>query len=159
MSRETLQSYLQSNKIKARILTFTGSTITVEEAEKQLGVGRERIIKSILFMDEKGLPVLGIVTGDSMIDEEKLARACGAERLRKARPRAVKNVTGFEVGALPPIGHKKKIRIYIDPKVLSYDRVYGGGGEINALLEIDPKEIIKHSEANIVEISTKKMKN
>ena len=77
----------------------------------------------------------------------------------RARPRAVKNVTGFEVGALPPIGHKKKIRIYIDPKVLSYDRVYGGGGEINALLEIDPKEIIKHSEAKIVEISTKKMKN
>jgi len=134
-------------------LTFEGHTITVEDAEKQLGISRERIIKSLLFIDENGSPILGITTGDRKISDKKLRKACGARKLKLADPQAVKVLTGYEVGALPPIGHKKPIRTFIDPKVMSFNRVYGGGGAINALLEIDPKDIQRISQAEIVDIS------
>ncbi|MCD6529577.1 YbaK/EbsC family protein [Candidatus Bathyarchaeota archaeon] len=155
MAHPSLSSFLQSKGVKFKILTFKGSTITVDDAVKQLSVPKERIIKSVLFVDEKGMPVLAIVTGDCRVDEERLAKVCGVDRVRKARPKAVKSITGYEVGALPPLGHKKPIRTFIDPKVMRYETVFGGGGDINKLLEIDPRDLKRLTNATVTAISVK----
>lgn len=153
MIRERLEAYIRDNKIDAKIPVFHKSTRTVEDAEKRLGINRERIVKSVLFVDERGVPILAIVSGDRRVSEEKLARACGVGTVRVARPRAVKSLTGYEAGALPPVGHKKRIKTFIDPKVLSFEKVYGGGGAINALLEINPKDMKRLTDAVVVNIS------
>jgi Cys-tRNA(Pro) deacylase len=153
MSEESLKEFIQKSNIEAKILVFENLTITVEDAEKQLKVPKERIIKSILFIDENGIPILAIVTGDRKVDEEKLKNACKAKTIKIARPRAVKNLTGYEVGTIPPIGFKKHIKTFIDPKVFLYDKVYGGGGSINTLLEIKPQDIKKLTNGKIIDIS------
>jgi len=153
MSSEKLEAYLRKEGVNARILMFKKHTMTVEDAEKQLGISRERIIKSMLFVDEKGVPMVGIVTGDKKVSEEKLMKVYGARRIKIARPSAVKSLTGYEVGALPPVGYKKAVRTFIDPKVMTFDKVYGGGGAINALLEIDPQDIKRLTNAEVVDIS------
>lgn len=135
------------------MLKFEGHTMTVEAAERQLGIDRRYIIKSMLYVDEKGRPLLAIVTGDRMVDEERLAEVCGVERVRRARPRAVKSLTGYEVGALPPLGHKKPIKTIIDREVLEREVVYGGGGTINRLLEISPQEIRRLTRAEVADVS------
>ena len=152
MSSEDLRRYLRKMGVDARILTFERHTMTVEAAERRLGVSRERIIKTIVFIDDKGNPVLGIVSGDKKVSSRKLARACGAREVRIARPSVVKELTGYEVGAMPPVAHKKPMRVFIDPKVMSFERVYGGGGAINALLEIRPEDIKRLTNAEIVDI-------
>jgi Cys-tRNA(Pro) deacylase len=152
MSHEKLEAFLRKEGVNARILMFKKHTMTVEDAEKQLGISRERIIKSMLFVDEKGVPIVGIVTGDKKVSEEKLMKVY-ARKVKIARPTAVKSLTGYEIGALPPVGHKKKIRTFIDPKVMTFDKVYGGGGAINALLEIDPRDIKRLTDAEVVDIS------
>ena len=153
MSRGKLEAYLRNEGVNARILTFKRHTLTVEDAESQLGVSRERIIKSMFFVDEKGVPMVGIVTGDKKVSEEKLMEAYGARRVKIARPSAVRSLTGYEVGALPPVGYKRAIRTFIDPKVMTFNKVYGGGGAINALLEIDPQDIKRLTDAEVVDIS------
>jgi len=104
-------------------------------------------------VDEKGIPMVGIVTGDKKVSEEKLMKVYGARRVKIARPSAVKSLTGYEVGALPPVGHKRTVRTFIDPKVMTFDKVYGGGGAINALLEIDPRDIKRLTNAEVVDVS------
>ncbi|MEM3755103.1 MAG: YbaK/EbsC family protein, partial [Candidatus Bathyarchaeia archaeon] len=148
-----LKEFIQKSNTEAKILVFESPTITVEDAEKQLKVSKERIIKSILFVDENGKPILAIVTGDKNVDEEKLKNACKSKNIKIARPRAVKNLTGYEVGAMPPIGFKKPIRTFIDPKVFLHERVYGGGSSINALLEIKPQDIKKLTNGEVIDIS------
>jgi prolyl-tRNA editing enzyme YbaK/EbsC (Cys-tRNA(Pro) deacylase) len=136
MSTEKLEAYLRKEGVDAKVLTFKKHTMSVEDAERQLGVGRERIIKSMLFVDEKGVPLVGIVTGDKKVSEEKLVEACGALTIKVALSSAVKSLTGFEAGALPPVGYKRNIRTFIDPKVMTFNKVYGGGGAINARARI-----------------------
>jgi Cys-tRNA(Pro) deacylase len=153
LSREELETYLRKEGVTARILTFKDHTITVADAEKRLGVGRERIIKSLLFVDENDVPMFGIVSGDRRVSEQKLVIVVGARRVRIARPSTVKSLTGYEVGALPPVGHKTKIRTIIDPKVMAFEKVYGGGGATNALLEIAPRDIQRLTNAEVVDIS------
>lgn len=153
MSREKLEAYLRREGVDAKILTFKKHTRSVEDAERQLGISRKRIIKSMLFVDEKGVPLVGIVTGDKKVNEEKLVEACGALKIQVARSSAVKSLTGYEAGALPPIGYKRNIRTFIDPEVITLNKVYGGGGAINALLKIDPRDIKRLAKAEVADIS------
>ncbi|GBC71264.1 Cys-tRNA(Pro)/Cys-tRNA(Cys) deacylase YbaK [Candidatus Calditenuaceae archaeon HR02] len=137
----TLEDYLKEHGVDARIIFFEGHVKTVAAAAKRLGVGAERIIKSILFIDDKGGPVLAIVRGDRRVSEYKLARLIGVRSVRIATPEETLVHTGYEVGAVPPIGLKSSVRVVIDSEIVRLDRVYGGGGSQNALVEISPADI------------------
>ncbi|MDI6847521.1 MAG: aminoacyl-tRNA deacylase [Candidatus Bathyarchaeia archaeon] len=153
MSSRDLEEYLKKIGVSARFFKFEEHTMTVDAAVRRLDVSREKIIKSILFVDDAGLPVLGIVTGDKRVSEKKLAMACGAKRVRRVNPAEVKEFTGYDVGAVPPVGHKMRIRTFVDEKVMRFDKVIGGGGEINTLLEIRPSEIIRLTKGEVKDIS------
>ncbi|MEM3627350.1 MAG: aminoacyl-tRNA deacylase [Candidatus Bathyarchaeia archaeon] len=153
MSDKDLEECLKKNGVESRFFKFEEHTMTVDAAVSRLGVSRERIVKSILFIDDAGLPVLGLVSGDKMVDEKKLAKACGAKKVRRANPVEVKEFTGYEVGAVPPVGHKTQIRTFIDEKVMGFEKVVGGGGKINMLLEINPAEIRRLTKGEVVDIS------
>ena len=153
MSLKTLKEYLERMGVDAKFFKFEEHTMTVDAAVSRLGVSRERIVKSILFIDDAGLPVLAIVTGDKRVSGKKLAVACGARRVGRANPAEVREFTGYDVGGVPPVGHKRHIRTFIDEKVMGFDSVIGGGGEINTLLEISPTEIKKLTNAEVKDIS------
>lgn len=153
MTLEVLEDYLKRNNVNVRFFRFEEHTMTVDAAVHRLGVTRDRIVKSILFMDDAGLPILAIVTGDKKVSEKKLAAACKTKKVRKANPSEVKEVTGYHVGGVPPVGHKKRIKTFIDEKVMKYDKVIGGGGEINVLLEISPADIKKLTNGEVKDIS------
>ncbi|MBS7649337.1 MAG: aminoacyl-tRNA deacylase [Candidatus Bathyarchaeia archaeon] len=152
-SFEGLRSFLEDIGVNVRFFKFTEHTMTVDAAARQIGVGRERIIKSLLFICDDGSPVLAIVTGDRRVDEKRLAAACGVRRVRRASHEEVKRFTGYDVGAVPPVYHKIKIRTIIDARVLDFDRVIGGGGEINVLMEINPNDIKRLNDAQVSDIS------
>jgi len=154
VSSKDLEGYLKKMGVSARFFRFKEHTMTVDAAVSRLGVSRGKIIKSILFIDDAGLPVLGIVTGDKRVSEKKLAIACGAKKVRRANPAEVKESTGYDVGAVPPVAHKTSIRTFIDEKVMRFDKVIGGGGgEINTLLEISPIEIMRLTRGKVKDIS------
>ena len=80
MSFKSLKKYLKKMGVDARFFKFEEHTMTVDAAANRLGMSRERIIKSIIFVDGTGSPVLSIVTGDKRVDKKKLATACGAKK-------------------------------------------------------------------------------
>jgi prolyl-tRNA editing enzyme YbaK/EbsC (Cys-tRNA(Pro) deacylase) len=82
-----------------------------------------------------------LFTGDKRVSEKKLAIACGARKVRRANLAEVKMFTGYDAGSVPPVGHETQLRTFIDEKVMSFDKVIGGGGQIDVLLEIKPTEI------------------
>ncbi|HDN05510.1 MAG TPA: hypothetical protein ENF90_00765, partial [Candidatus Bathyarchaeota archaeon] len=92
-------------------------------------------------------------TGDKRVSEVKLAGVCGARYVRKAEAAEVKKFTGYDVGAVPPVGHKVKVRTFIDEKVMRFKKVVGGGGEINMLLEISPTDIKRLTNAAVADIT------
>ncbi|MEM0382589.1 MAG: YbaK/EbsC family protein [Nitrososphaerota archaeon] len=148
-----LESYLRERGVNARLVFFEGHVKTVAAAAKRLGVGPERIIKSVLFIDDKGGAVLAIVRGDRRVSEYRLARLIGARSVRIATPEETKIHTGYEVGAVPPVGLRPDVQVVIDSEVMSLERVYGGGGSSNALVEISPADIQRLTGGLVGEIS------
>lgn len=153
MSSEDLREYLERIGVNARFFRFQGHTMTVDAAVSRLGVNRGKIIKTMVFVDEIGLPILAIVTGEMRVSEKKLAAVCEARKVKRANSAQVKEFTGYDVGGVPPVGHKTQIRTFIDEKIMTLGKVIGGGGEINQLLEISPVEIKRLTKGQVKEIS------
>jgi len=144
MSRGSpLEEYLRKSGVDARVIFFEGHVKTVAAAAKRLGVDPGRIVKSILFIDDTGAPILAIIRGDARVSEYKLAKLVGARRVRIAAPEEVRLHTGYEAGAVPPVGIRAGVRVVVDAAVASLDRVFAGGGLVNSLVEISPADILR----------------
>ena len=148
-----LDGYMQVHAVQGEILQLSVPTPTVEAAAQAVNALPEQIIKSILFMvDEQ--PVLAIGCGKSTIGRRAIAElyAVGKKRVRLATPEMVLEISGYEVGAMPPFGHRQPLTTLIDPKVLVSSASYAGGGAENALVRLDPQEILRVTGAKVLDL-------
>jgi prolyl-tRNA editing enzyme YbaK/EbsC (Cys-tRNA(Pro) deacylase) len=153
LSSDHLQAYLQQHSITAEVLHLSVPTPTVELAAKAVGCQPEHIVKSILFL-VKGEPVLTITCGARRVERRALASlySVGRKRVKLARAETVLEMSGYEVGSMPPFGHKQQLTTLIDPTVLAKEEVYAGGGAENALLRISPQDIKHYSQAEVLDL-------
>ena len=91
--------------------------------------------------------------GGRKVDAKRLSAVVGVPKIKIATPEITKMLTGFEVGVIPPLGHEKRLMTVIDRKVMDLGKVYGGSGAMEALIEINPKEIVRLTGAKAAEIS------
>lgn len=76
---------------------------TVEEVTGFLGVGSDRLIKTLIYVaDER--PVAALVRGNRDLNEAALKKALGARSLEMAGPEIIEKVTGAPVGFAGPVG-------------------------------------------------------
>jgi Ala-tRNA(Pro) deacylase len=93
--------------------------ITSEDAERVSGFELKQGIKAILFTDGKGNWVIADIPGDKKVDQKKVAATLNWTKrdIRMATIEEVLEITGCEVGSVPPFGHKTKVPILVDTAV------------------------------------------
>lgn len=153
MNSVDLQRFIDAHGIEAAILPLTRPTPTVAEAAVALGVKTIQVIKSLVFRI-KDDPLLVIAGGESRVDRRKLADYLnvGRGRVRFASPDQALEMTGYVVGSMPPFGHRLKLRTILDHGVTRQDTVYGGGGDINAMMRIKTSELLRVTAAETAAI-------
>ena len=90
--------------------------ITSEDAARTRGFALKQGIKSILFTDGKNNWAIANVPADLKANQKKVAAQMGWQKssTRMATPEEVLEMTGCEVGSVPPFGHKNKISLVVD---------------------------------------------
>jgi prolyl-tRNA editing enzyme YbaK/EbsC (Cys-tRNA(Pro) deacylase) len=154
MNSTDLARYIEQNEIEAEILHLQSGTPTVAAAAAALGVQPEQIIKSVLFLAD-GRPVLVIANGLTRVHRKQLADALAMSRRRvkMADGQQVEAITGYLIGAVPPFGHPQRLYTLLDQGVLQEEVVFGGGGEINALMRVTVPELQRATGGRIVDIA------
>ena len=129
-------------------------TLTVGDAARALAVNTDQIIKSLVFHID-GKPLLVINNGLARVDRRKLAAhlGVGRKKVKFASPDTAFTLTGFVVGSMPPFGHKQKLPTLVDTAVTRLDIIYGGGGDIDAMMRLMPAELLKVSQAEVLSFS------
>lgn len=138
-----LEAYCRDQGLSARLLRLDVPTPTVPAAAAALGVAVDRIVKSLVFL-VNGEPTLVIAAGEGRVSYTALARALGVSRraLRFASAEQALDITGYRTGAMPPFGHHRPLPTLLDDASVPNDGVvYGGGGDVSALLEVDVNEL------------------
>jgi len=153
LSVHELSEYMQSHNILGEILHLDVPTPTVETAAQAVNANLEQIIKSILFMVD-GQPVLVIACGLSTIGRRAIADlyAVGKKKVKLATPEMVLEISGYEVGAMPPFGHRTPLSTLIDLRVLDIPEAYAGGGAENALVRLNPQDILRVTGARVLDL-------
>jgi Cys-tRNA(Pro) deacylase len=147
-----VHNYLQVEEIPHEIFLINSPAKTAERTAALLGLNLDEVIKSVIFM-AKDQPVLLILPGDRKASYKKVKEVLGVSKLRLASSREVTGLTGYVLGATPPLAHQTNLHTLIDQSVFSKDVLYTGGGEINALLKIRPQDLVRATEARVADIS------
>jgi prolyl-tRNA editing enzyme YbaK/EbsC (Cys-tRNA(Pro) deacylase) len=153
LSPDDLLIYMREHAIPGEILRLEVPTPTVETAAQAVGVRPEQIIKSILFTVD-GQPLLAIACGPSYVDRRSIAGqyGVGKKRVKLATPVQVVEISGYEVGAMPPFGHRKPIPTLLDQRVLELSEAYAGGGGENVLIRLAPPDILQATQAQVLDL-------
>ncbi len=151
---EHLEKFIHENGVHGQLIHINVPTPTVESAAAAVGTSPDKVIKSLIFLVD-GNPVLVIASGIQKVDRRTIARhfEVGRKKVKLADADTVQAVTGFVVGAVPPIGHLTPLTVLIDKRVLQHSTVYAGGGSIDFLLKLDPSEILELTDASPIDLS------
>ena len=149
-----LQTYLTQHHIEGTILHLREDTPTVPDAARVLGVTEAQIIKSLVFLVNRTDPILVIANGTQKVDRRKLAThlGVGQKRVKFASAEQALDITGYIVGSMPPFGHKTSLISYIDPGATTLSTLYGGGGDIHAMLKLTAAELLRATQASVVPV-------
>jgi prolyl-tRNA editing enzyme YbaK/EbsC (Cys-tRNA(Pro) deacylase) len=151
-----LQDFMAREGILGEILTLDVPTPTVETAAQALGVEPRQIVKSVLFTVPDDA-VLTLSCGDQLVERRVVAAffSVSRKKVKLAPADLVLSLTGYPVGGVPPFGHHKLLRTLMDPRVLGFDEIYAGGGAHNAMVRLNPRDISRVTQAEIVDLHTR----
>ncbi len=137
-----VERFMADHAIAGELVHCSAPTPTVEAAAQVMGVRPDQIVKSILFL-VSGRPLLVIACGTGMIDRRPISDHfnVGRKQVKLADAGTVLAVTGYPAGTVPPFAHLQPLDTCIDPHVLAQPFVYAGGGEEDALVRLDPRDI------------------
>jgi prolyl-tRNA editing enzyme YbaK/EbsC (Cys-tRNA(Pro) deacylase) len=129
------------------------STRTAAEAAEQCGCAVAQIVKSLIFAGERsGRLYLFMLSGEHQLDLAKAA-ALAAEPLKRADARHIREVTGFAIGGVSPIGHLAAIPAYADETLLRFDRVWAAAGAHDAVFAAEPGALIAAAGATVASLA------
>jgi prolyl-tRNA editing enzyme YbaK/EbsC (Cys-tRNA(Pro) deacylase) len=136
-----VQTALHALGVESEVIVLAESARTAAQAAAACGVAVGQIVKSLVFMagDE---PILVLVSGANQVDERRLAAHCG-QPIRRADADAVRGSTGYAIGGVPPVGHPRTLRVFIDRDLLGYDRLIAAAGTPHAVFPITPAELCR----------------
>jgi prolyl-tRNA editing enzyme YbaK/EbsC (Cys-tRNA(Pro) deacylase) len=128
------------------------STRTAEEAAAACGVTVGQIVKSLVFSGaDSGKPYLLLVSGSNRVNEKGVARHLG-EKLKRPDAHAVRDLTGYAIGGIPPFGHATPLVTYVDEDLLQYDVVWAAAGTPKAVFSVAPARLRDATGAMVIDV-------
>ncbi|HEY51668.1 MAG TPA: YbaK/EbsC family protein [Dehalococcoidia bacterium] len=148
-----LAAFLVNSKVEFEFMEKR-ATHHATEAAAASGLSLGEIVKSIVFTDQDGRPMLAVVLANTDVSRHKLERCSGSKSVRLASDVIAKAATGYPTGGIPPVGHRRKLPVYIDKRVMRCDCVWCGGGARSKLVKLKTSDISRLAAANICDLAT-----
>lgn len=138
--------------LSIKIVTHAQSTRTAEEAATACGCGIGQIVKSLVFQAKgSGAPVLLLVSGSNRVNEKSVAKQIG-DALKRPDAKYVRDITGFAIGGIPPLGHDTPLKTYVDRTLLAYSTVWAAAGTPESVFEVAPEALVAATGADVIDV-------
>jgi prolyl-tRNA editing enzyme YbaK/EbsC (Cys-tRNA(Pro) deacylase) len=125
---------LRERGLAIEVTTLSDSAATAPLAAAALGVEVGQIVKSLVFLrgDE---PVMVLCAGDRRVDAGRLG-------LSRAPADRVREVTGFSIGGIPPLGHDVDLATTIDTSLRRFAVVWAAAGTPHDVFAVGTEALI-----------------
>jgi Cys-tRNA(Pro)/Cys-tRNA(Cys) deacylase len=87
--------------------------------------------------------VVALVPVTGRLDLKALARAAGGRRAVMADSAVAERATGYVVGGISPLGHKRRLPVVVDAGVTTLGEVFVSGGRRGLELGLAPGDLLR----------------
>lgn len=119
-----------------------------------LGVDEHRVIKTLIFEDDRKQPLCILMHGDREVSTKNLARAIGVKTVAPCTPEVADRHSGYQVGGTSPFGLRRAMPIYMQQTIAELPVIYINGGARGFLVEIDPADAVRVLAPVLVDVAT-----
>ena len=148
---QRVQAILTEFNSNIEVIELNSSARTALEAASSLGCEVGAIIKSLLLKTEQNF-TLCLVAGDKKASLNKIKKILKKKDVSMASASDVKNITGFTIGGVSPIGHLNKRDILIDHSLERFNQLFAAAGHPNCIFKISFKDLSKITKGSIQEL-------
>lgn len=132
--------------VKGEVVKTNETARTADEAAATLGVKVGQIVKSLVF-EADGETVLVLTSGQNKVDTNKVAQEFKVKTVSKADADKTREVTGYAIGGIPPLGHITKMRILIDETFKNFNEIWAAAGHPHYVFPTSFEELVRLSGA------------
>ena len=147
-----VEKFLKKFDSRLKIVSLDSSARTALEAATSLGCEVGAIVKSLLFKTENTFKLF-LIAGDKKASLNKIKKTFNIKDASLASADEVKEITGFTIGGVSPVGHLNKVSIYIDNSLERFESLYAAAGHPNCIFKINYINLQKITNGQIKEIS------
>ena len=137
------------NSIK--VIELNSTARTALDAANSLNCKVGAIVKSLLFRTDNTF-LLCLVSGDKRCSLNKLKKITQIKNISMASAEDVKIQTGYTIGGVSPIGHLKKINIFVDISLERFEDIFAAAGHPNCVFKINFENLLKITQGEIKDI-------
>jgi prolyl-tRNA editing enzyme YbaK/EbsC (Cys-tRNA(Pro) deacylase) len=149
---QRVQSALREMGVEIDVVELDASTRTAQQAADAIGTALGSIVKSLVFLAD-GEPVLVLVAGDQRADPTKMKALMQARRVMIADANQVREITGFAIGGVPPIGHTRPLPVWIDRSLGRFETVYAAAGGPRAIFPIAYARLVELTNGRVADLT------
>lgn len=149
----SVQECLVNKGFAFKVIELNASTRTALDAANALRCEMAQIVKSLVFCTKMtNQAILILASGINRVNESNIESMIG-EKILKADADFVREVTGFAIGGVPPLGHKKIVdHILIDEDLFAFDLLWAAAGTPNTVFQFHSKDLLKMTGGKILRI-------
>ena len=133
------------------VIVLNDTAKTALEAASSLGCEVGAIVKSLLFKTENTF-TLFLISGDKRASLNKIKKELNIKDVSMASAEDVKNITGYTIGGVSPVGHLNNIDIFIDNSLDRFTSLFAAAGHPNCVFRISFSDLQKITNGSIKEI-------
>ena len=145
---QRVQKLLKEFDENQEVIILATSARTAKDAASSLGCEIGAIVKSLLFKTDNTF-TLFLVSGDKKVSINKIKKTLKFKDVSMASADEVKNITGFTIGGVSPIGHFNKFNVLMDYSLKRYANLFAAAGHPNCVFKITFKNLKKISNSAI----------
>lgn len=151
-SAQSIQDFLSKKGLTLKVVELSDSTRTAQEAANTIGCEVAQIVKSLLFRTkEEHNPILVLASGANRVNEKTIEVLLG-KKIEKADADFTKQVTGFAIGGVPPVGHVQQIDTFIDEDLLNHKEIWAAAGTPYAVFSLNSEDLENLTSGKVISI-------
>lgn len=149
-SVERVRAALATAGHEDTIAVFPDGTRTAQDAATAVGCTVAQIAKSIVLRAGDQV-VLVIASGANRVDVKKIEALLGRP-VKSADGRWVRDITGFAIGGVSPVGHQTAPRIFIDQDLMALDPIWGAAGSPRHVFRTSAEALVRMTGGTVADV-------
>ncbi len=126
---------------------------SAEESAAAQGIVTSALIKTLVVRRGEDDYLFVLIPGDRQMDWSKLRAHLGVSRLTMPAAEEARSASGYERGAITPLGARYRWPVIADASIAASGRIAVGGGARGVSIHLDASALLDYLDAELASIT------